>query len=71
MSVLGVGTKVTPLPQDLAACAALTQLPEFAMSTNSTEFLKASDRLGLDYTAEADEFTELPYPIIDAHSHLS
>ncbi len=37
------------------------------LSTHPT----SSNRLGLDYRAEAATFRQLPYPIIDVHSHLA
>lgn len=41
------------------------------MATSTTASINASNRFGLDYVAEASEFQTLPFPIIDAHSHLS
>ena len=38
--------------------------------TNSRE-AHAANRLGLDYKAEAEKFTKLPFGIIDAHSHIN
>ena len=34
-------------------------------------FLNASNRFGFDYRAEATSFPRLPYPILDAHTHVN
>ncbi len=40
------------------------------LSTGSGSFVNPSNRFGLDYRKEAAFFAPLPYPIIDAHSHV-
>ena len=40
-------------------------------STPAARPVNASNRLGLDYEAEAASFARLPFPIIDVHSHIN
>lgn len=40
------------------------------LSTATGSFLNPSNRFGVDYRREAANFAPLPYPIIDAHSHV-
>lgn len=40
------------------------------LSTRTGAFVGPNNRFGLDYRREAACFTRLPYPIVDAHSHV-
>lgn len=40
------------------------------LSTGTGKFANPSNRFGIDYRAEAAFFQRLPYPLIDAHSHV-
>ena len=38
--------------------------------TATGDFVNPSNRIGMDYRAEAQAFARLPHPIIDAHAHV-
>jgi Amidohydrolase len=49
----------------------MTALRTLRLEPRDGRFVNQSNRLGLDYRAEAARFPQLPYPIVDVHTHVN